>query len=105
MNPLAKTILAGIAREEARLKALAQTGPRFDLPNAEKVALSDLEAGYGVRIDFREWTGQDSTPAHRQACHRAMLHLEAAGMVRLATGQGGRVTHAKLTKAGREALR
>ncbi len=100
MNPLAISILRGIDAESDRIAAMpAYT---YDTPVDQKVAISNLPR-FGVRLDFAGWTKQEPTPSHRQACHRALMQLEAAGLVHLATGPGGRVTHARLTKAGREA--
>ncbi len=104
MNPLAFTILAGIGNEEDRLQKLT-TVPRFQLPDAEKFALADLDANRGVRISFSDWTGEPPTASNRQRHHRELARLECAGLIVLTAKWGHRTSHAKLTKAGREVLR
>jgi len=103
MTPLARSILKGLAAETDRLLAL----DRNDFatwPADWKIALSDLPK-LGVKLDLQSWSGQPLYPTHRQRCRRTLLQLEAAGLVKLNAKWGGRVTHAKLTKAGEAAAR
>jgi hypothetical protein len=68
----------------------------FDMPIGQKMAISDLDRGWGVRLE--SWGGSDAAAQKRR--NRALHALEERGLIALA-GPGTRSTHAALTATGR----
>lgn len=106
MTLLERLILEGIAKAEAAIDALPK-GPGNGLGYIEWGELNmrrhDFKR-FGIHLDFPTWTSHPATGTHRQRCRRALASLAAAGLVKLVASWGERVTHVKLTRAGREAL-
>ena len=95
------TLLHLIAAETQRVKKLRKTRALNDDPHewaARSIAISDLPL-IGVRVSG-DWIG--SSDADRKARQRGLRSLEDRKLIDLTAVHGRAVTHAKLTKAGKE---
>jgi hypothetical protein len=109
MKPIECELLLGILRatcdlEEAGRRLKADRWAYGDRYARARVAVQiDLLKEVGVRVDVGAFLGS-SDPAARKAAQRGLEALEAAGFITRGTAYGEtRLTHAKLTEAGREA--
>ena len=99
MNALQESILAGIRKRLRQLLKMERPSARENLSLCWEI--DDAKKHNAVRIEFWRWMGTEPTGAERRAAHRALVALEAAGLVKrvrlaIADFGGDRATHVKL---------